>query len=180
MKNKTILVVMIFLVLSSLSCSLFNTVTSAVSGAADNSAAKVDDLWPDVPLMHGLEKADSSIPLPIRVALNAFISALGKDQGSMSFMAFSSTTRSTQEIMNYYNLDLMAQSGWDYPDQPGCQMGQNEETGEDLGAGCFYMKVNPDQKGSVLAIVIGEDPAMNRVSVFFVRFDGVDFSQVNE
>jgi hypothetical protein len=82
--------------------------------------------------------------------------------------------------MNYYNLDLMAQSGWDYPDQPGCQMGQNEETGEDLGAGCFYMKVNPDQKGSVLAIVIGEDPAMNRVSVFFVRFDGVDFSQVNE
>lgn len=180
MKNKTILVVMILLVLSSLSCSLFNTVTTAVSGAADNTAAKVDVLWPDVPLMHGLDKADSSIPLPVRVALNAFIAALGNDQGSMSFMAYSSTTRSTQQIMDYYNPDLMAQSGWNYPDQPGCQMGQNEETGEDLGAGCFYMKAGPDQKGSVLAIVIGQDPAINQVSVFFVRFDGVDFSQATE
>lgn len=182
MKKHTLLVVLVVFALVSMSCSFFNTVTntvsSAVGGAADESEAKVDELWPDVPLMHGLDKADFSIPLPVRVMLNAFIGAMGQggDKPRMSFMAYSTTTRSVQEIMDFYNPDLMAQSGWNGADQPGCQMATEGDSKGD-GAGCFYFKVDSNQKGSVLAVVLGENSAANEISVFFVRFDGVDFSE---
>jgi hypothetical protein len=163
-----------------LSCSLVDNISQAVSGSGGEAAGAVESLWPDVPQMHGLDKADFDIPFPIRLAIDAFISRFSESKGSMSFMAFSSSTRSVQEIMNYYNPDMMAQNGWSTPDQAGCTLADNQDTVQNAGGGCFYMKEGPDRMGSILAIVMGKAETINQVSVFFVRFDGVDFAEMEQ
>ncbi len=180
MKKTARTVLLLLAALTVLSCSLVDNISQAVTGSGGEAAGAVESLWPDVPQMSGLDKADFDIPFPIRLAIDAFISRFSESKGSMSFMAFSSNTRSVQEIMNYYNPDMMAQNGWSTTDQSGCTLAENQDTGQNAGGGCFYMKEDPDHMGSVLAIVIGENTTINEVSVFFVRFDGVDFSEIEQ
>ncbi|MHC1784407.1 MAG: hypothetical protein AB9891_16905 [Anaerolineaceae bacterium] len=179
MNNKILLPALILLAFFSISCGLFDSISQAVSGSGGDSEGSVADLWADVPLMHGLDKSEINLPLPVKIAVQAFIGSLSKNGGSMNYAAFTTSTRTAEDITNFYNPDLMAQSGWNSPNQPGCSLGE-EESSQNKGGACFYMKEGADRIGSILAIMVAQDTSTNLTNVFFIRFDGIDFSEMEQ
>jgi hypothetical protein len=179
MNKKTFLPALILLVFFSISCGLFDSVRQVVSGSGGEAEGAVADLWEDVPLMDGLAKSELNLPLPVKIAAQAFIRSLSKNGGAMNYAAFTTSTRTAEDITNYYNPDLMAQSGWNNPDQPGCTMAETENA-QGKGGACFFMKEGADRIGSILGIVIAEDTSTNLTNVFFIRVDGVDFSEMEQ
>lgn len=174
MKNKSLLVVLGVLAILSISCGLFNTISNLAGGASGNAEGTVSSLWPDVPEMEGMAKADLSLPLPARLAIEAFVKASSKNQGSLNLIAFTSNG-SIENVTSYYTLERMQENGWNESDQPGCtsDTGQSESL---TGAGCFFLREDPGDKGSILAIFVVQNSKTNQTEVYFARFDFVNIS----
>jgi hypothetical protein len=179
MNKKTFLPALILLAFFSIFCGLSDSISQAVSGSGGETEDVVSDLWDDVPLMHGLAKSELNLPFPVKIAAQAFIRSLSKNGGSMNYAAFTTSRCTAEEITNYYNPDLMAQSGWNSPNQPGCPLGE-EESSQIKGGACFYMKEGADLIGSILAIMVAQDTSTNLTNIFFIRFDGIDFSEMEQ
>ena len=137
-----------------ISCRMMKSLTG------DEKAGTVSNLWPDVPLFPGATKADLTIPLGARLVLRAMM------QGKINFIAFT-TTKSAQEVKDFYSADLMKSSGWT-PNDKGC-VGDTEEQ-KNEGAVCFFQRQDGEKKEG-LAIILAEDEKTKQTDIFYARID---------
>ena len=136
------------------SCRLAESLTGG------EKAGTVSNLWPDVPPFPGATKADLAIPLGARLALRAMM------QGKINFIAFT-TTKTAQDVKDFYSADLMKSSGWT-PNEKGC-VGDTEDQ-KNEGAVCFFQRQDGDKKEG-LAIILAEDPKTKQTDIFYARID---------
>lgn len=123
-------------------------------------AGTVDNLWPDVPPFAGATKSDLQIPLVWRLALRAAM------QGKISFIAYT-TTKSAQEVKDFYTPDLMKSAGWT-PNEKGC-VGDTEEK-KNQGVVCFFQHKQGDQQEG-LGIIVAENQKTKQTDIFYARID---------
>ena len=164
MNTKKILVLLAAAMLFTMACGMINGVSGLVSG---QNAGTVTDLWPDVPKMEGLTKANLDLPLPAKLAIQAFIKSSSKGDGSLDFISYT-TKGTTQDVFDFYNLERMTGAGWNMKDQTGCAGDQTTSSG---GGFCFFGKDNSDNTGAILSIFTSEDTKTKETTVFFVRVD---------
>jgi hypothetical protein len=143
-------------------CGVVNTLLGA-----NTSAGTVSELWPDVPRLDGLEKANLEMPLAARLAIQAVT------QGRINFIAFT-TTRPPQEVQDFYTQERMQQSGWNTTDATGCLGADGAEAS--VGAICMFRK-EVEGRNEVLAIIVAREEGSAETQVFFAR---VDASQQQE
>jgi hypothetical protein len=136
------------------SCRMVESLTGG------EKAGTVSSLWPDVPPFTGATKADLSIPLGARLVLRAAM------QGKINFIAFT-TTRSAQEVKDFYTADLMKDAGWTASDK-GCIGDTEDEKNE--GAVCLFQRREGAKKEG-LAIIVAEDKKTKLTNIFYARID---------
>ena len=117
-------------------------------------------LWPDVPPFAGATKADLAIPLGARLVLRAAM------RGKINFIAFT-TTRSAQDVKDFYTADLIKSAGWT-PNDKGC-IGDTEDE-KNQGAVCLFERKDGEKKEG-LAIIVAEDQKTKQTNIFYARFD---------
>ena len=139
------------------SCRMVESLTGG------EKAGTVNSLWPDVPPFAGATKADLAIPLGARLALRAAM------QGKINFIAFT-TSKSAQDVKDFYNADRMKSAGWT-PNEKGC-IGDTEDQ-KNQGAVCFFQRQDGNTKEG-LAIILAEDPKTKETDIFYARIDMTD------
>ena len=132
----------------------------AESLTGGEKAGTVSSLWPDVPAFAGATKADLAIPLGARLALRAAM------QGKINFIAFT-TSRSAQDVKDFYSANLMKSAGWT-PNEKGC-IGDTEDQ-KNQGAVCFFQRQDGEKKEG-LAIIVAEDEKTKQTNIFYARID---------
>lgn len=159
MKNKfVVLGLLVGALIFTMGCGM---ISSLMSGT---SAGSVADLWPDVPRMDGMTKADLEFPLAARLAMQAI------SQGRMNFIAYT-TDATPQAVLDFYTTERMSGQGWESGENGGCF--GNEESSNEEATVCIFTK-NADGKNEVLGIVAGRDPETNKTAIFFGRIDASD------
>jgi len=123
-------------------------------------AGTVSELWPDVPPFAGATKSDLQIPLGARLILRVAM------QGKISFIAYQ-TTRSAQEVKDFYTVDLMKGAGWTAHDK-GC-VGDTEDQ-KNQGVVCMFERKDGDKREG-LAIITAEDTKTKQTNIFYARID---------
>lgn len=171
-KRPGIFIVIGVLVLTSLACSL-SSVVSGVTGAG--SAGTVSDLWPDVPKMSGMDVSKDAIPLEVKVMVQTFLAGASGNQGSVNFVAYT-TDHSLADVIAYYSDDRMKSAGWDSTDLSGCIADTTSATPSVQGGICLFGKTNPDNSGTLLAIVPSTNTTTNKTDIFFARIDIKDIN----
>jgi hypothetical protein len=160
MKRKNAVLVCLLVLSFGLSCRL----VESLSG--NESAGTVENLWADVPAIDDATKSDLAIPLGARLLIRTMM------QGKVNFIAFT-TSRSAQEVRDFYNRERMLTSGWKAGDT-GC-IGDNEEKSSQ-GVVCFFnRKDNFREEG--LAIIVAQDEKTNQTDIFYVRIDMTEGSK---
>lgn len=133
----------------------------------------VSSLWPDVPELPGSEKADFSLPLPIRLIMQTAVKASANDSDvnldKFDFLGYT-TSQSPQEVTDFYTQERMSEAGWNKTDQPGCASAAGAE-GLSGGGFCIFGR-DDGNKQSVLFIATAQEEGKNDTQVFYVRFDG--------
>lgn len=136
------------------SCRMVESLTGG------EKAGTVSNLWPDVPPFEGATKTDLQIPLGYRLILRAAM------QGKINFIAFN-TTRSAQEVKDFYSAERMKAAGWT-PSDKGC-IGDTDDK-KNQGAVCtFQRKDGARQEG--LAIIVAENEKSKLTDIFYARID---------
>lgn len=141
--------------------------------ACGGKGGTVSSLWPDVPALPDSKKADFKLPLPIRLVMQTAVKASASnsnvDLDKFDFLGYT-TSKSPQEVADFYSQDRMSQAGWNKSDQPGCMAGSSAEG---LGGGGFCIFARDDgNKQSILFIATAQEQGKNDTQVFYVRFDG--------
>lgn len=153
--KKSTAIFALFLLLSVVvSCRMVESLTGG------EKAATVSSLWPDVPPFEGATKTDLQIPLGWRLILRAAM------QGKISFIAFS-TTKSAQDVKDFYTADRMKAAGWT-PNDKGC-VGDTEDK-KNQGVVCFFQRKDGDKQEG-LAIVVAENEKAKQTDIFYARID---------
>ncbi len=153
----------------------------AISSLVGGSGTKATTLWADVPAVDGATQVNVEIPLPIRLAMKAFVTAAANSENNNSnsndarldnfdFIAFT-TPKTTDDVKNFYTAERMNGLGWNVKDQPGCA-GGNAETGSVAGAFCLFGKEDGAKK-SILVIVAASDDKSKQTQLWYARFEGV-------
>jgi hypothetical protein len=142
------------MMLITMACGIVNTVTGGGAGTTSS-------LWSDVPSFEGAAKANLDLPLAAKLAVQAVF------QGKLEFIAFT-TSRSVQDVTNFYTADRMKGSGWTQQSM-GCTSGTTSNQGNE-GAFCFYGK-EEDGKNTGLVIVATQDEKTKQTQIFYVRID---------
>lgn len=169
------------LVLAALLSAVMATTTGcgAVSSLVGGSGgAKTTTMWADVPAIDGATQSNVDLPLPIRLAMKAFITAAANSDGSnndarlenFDFIAYT-TAKTPEEIKNFYTTEMMAGQGWNVKDQPGCA-GGDAASAAVAGAFCLFGR-DEDGKQAALVIVAAQDDKSKETQVWYARFDGV-------
>lgn len=164
MKKPKILLILAIFVLLTLACGLPNGISGLVGGG---EAGTVTEMWPDVPVMDGLNKAKLDLPLPAKLALQGFIKSSSKGDAALNFISYT-TTKQPQEVYDYYSQDKMNAEGWSMPDQPGCT---GDPSGTTSAGVCLFGKDQGDNSASFLAVFVTSGSDSNETSVFFIRAD---------
>ncbi len=154
MQKPTTILALILIMSVVLSCRMAETLTGGTT------AGTVTTLWSDVPPIEGATKADLEIPLAARLAIRAAM------QGRVNFIAFV-TSKSAQEVQNFYTKDRMKAAGWT-PSEKGC-IG-DVEGAESQGAVCLFTR-KEGGKEEGLAIVVATDSKTKQTQVFYARID---------
>ena len=136
------------------SCRMVESLTGT------GSAGTVSNLWPDVPPFAGATKTDLKIPMFWTLALRAAM------QGKISFIAFT-TTRSAQDVQDFYTADRMKAAGWT-PHEKGC-VGDTEDN-TNKGAICFFQRKD-GSKQEGLAIIVAQSEKEKKTDIFYARID---------
>ena len=161
MKSKLLLVVLAIVIAVSL------------AGCGGGKGGTVSSMWSDVPALPNSKKADFKLPLPIRLIMQTAVKASASDSNvnldKFDFLGYT-TSKSPQEVADFYSQDRMSQAGWNKTDQPGCMSGSDAQG---LGGGGFCIFGKDDgNKQSVLFIATAQEEGKNDTQVFYVRFDG--------
>ena len=136
------------------SCRMVESLTGG------EKAGTVNSLWADVPPFAGATKADLQIPLGARLALRVAM------QGKINFIAFT-TTKSAQEVKDFYAADRMKAAGWT-PHEKGC-IGDTEDQ-KNQGVVCLFQRKDGVKKEG-LAIITTEDQKTKQTDIFYARID---------
>jgi len=145
----------LFLLLSVVvSCRMVESLSGGEKGGT------VSALWPDVPPFEGATKADLQIPLGPRLILRA------ATRGKVNFIAFT-TSKSAQEVKDFYSADRMKAVGWSRHDQ-GC-IGDSDDK-KNQGAVCLFQRKDGG-KDEVLAIIVAENEKSKQTDIFYARID---------
>jgi uncharacterized protein YceK len=149
-------------------------VTSLVGGSG---GTKATTMWADVPAVDGAVQSNVDLPLPIRLAMKAFITAAANSDSSntaklenFDFIAYT-TAKTPEEIKSFYTTEMMAGQGWNLQDQPGCA-GGDAATAAVAGAFCLFGR-DDGGKQAALIIVAAQDDASKETQLWYARFDGV-------
>lgn len=169
MKRGFVLFVLLVVVLTAAGCG-------AVSNLTGGNSSNVANLWPDVPAFEGATKTDTSLPLPLRLAIQGIVKASANSNDAQldkfDFVAYT-TPKAPEEVTAFYTNEMMAARGWNETDQPGCTGGAG--TGGIAGGICVFGQKNGD-KGSALFIITAKDDSAGNTQIYYVRFDGIDKS----
>ena len=144
-----------------------------VNAGCGGKGGTVSNMWSDVPTLPDSKKADFKLPLPIRLIMQTAVKASASDSDvnldKFDFLGYS-TSKSPQEVTEFYTQERMSEAGWNKTDQPGCMSGSD---GQGLGGGGFCVFGKDDgNKQSVLFIATAQEEGKNDTQVFYVRFDG--------
>ena len=153
-RKSTAIFALLLLLGAGVSCRMVESLTGG------EKAGTVSSLWPDVPAFAGATKADLAIPLGARLALRAAM------QGKINFIAFT-TSRSAQDVKDFYSANLMKSAGWT-PNEKGC-IGDTEDQ-KNQGAVCFFQRQDGEKKEG-LAIIVAEDEKTKQTNIFYARID---------
>ncbi len=172
---------LMLLAVFSMACGLMNTVANGVANKVGNAitgggdAGTVADLWPDVPKMDGLKQENLDLPPTAKIALGAVMSASMGGKGTINFIAFT-TTKTSQDVVDFYTNDKMTTAGWDKSDQPGCIAGNTNSGSSSTSTGgggfCFFMRNMDNNKQALLGIFTAEDTTTKLTQVFYMRVEG--------
>ena len=153
--GKPTAILALFLLLSiAVSCRMVESLTGG------EKAGTVSNLWSDVPPFAGATKANLQIPLGARLALRVAM------QGKINFIAFT-TTKSAQDVKDFYTADRMKSSGWN-ANEKGC-IGDTEDQ-KSQGVVCLFQRQDGDKKEG-LAIITTEDQKTKQTDIFYARID---------
>jgi hypothetical protein len=166
MKTKFTLLLCIMMMFT-LACGIVNSMLGL-----NKSSGTVSELWSDVPPLEGATKADLEMPLAFQLMLRAMT------RGGVDYIAFT-TTKTPDEIKDFYTVELMQANGWKVVDLEGNQTGQQSCVGDQSDAGsagalCLFGK-DDDENEILLAIVIAEDEQAKQTNVFYTRIDASKF-----
>ena len=153
-RRSTAIFALLLLLGAVVSCRMAESLTGG------EKAGTVNSLWPDVPPFAGATKADIALPLGARLALRAAM------QGKVSFIAFT-TSKSAQDVKEFYSPDLMKSAGWT-PNDKGCIGDSEDKTNQ--GAVCFFQRRDGEKKEG-LAIIVAEDQKTKETNIFYARID---------
>ena len=126
----------------------------------DKNAGTVSALWPDVPPFQGATKADLEIPLGARLMLRGLM------RGKVNFIAFR-TSKSAQEVKDFYTKDRMKAVGWLAKDQ-GC-IGDMDDA-DSHGVMCLFSRKDGGKEEG-LAILVAQDEKQPETNIFYARVD---------
>jgi len=160
------------LALTSTSCRIIDTLTGK-----DVNLKRVGDLWSDVPRMDGLATSDAEMPMFVKVLMRTALNNLyrlnkkGEDRTpSTGDWAVFSTTKSPDDVRNFYSNDRMTSFGhWDANQNSSCVNGGDRFS----GVGCVYKKTSGTH-GTGLLIVAAQDQQKKQTNIFFVRVETDD------
>jgi hypothetical protein len=137
----------------------------------DGNLKTASELWSDVPKMDGLTQSQLEMPVYIkllmRTSLNQVLGRGGKDTGD--WIVFE-TTKTPDDIKNFYSSERMAGTGWDKSDKSTCLSG-NDQGITQVRLFCVFSKHVGD-KDIGLMIVTAQDEGTKQANVFFVRVEG--------
>ena len=152
MNKKVMTLALAFAMMLTMACS-------AISGLiGGGTSGTVSDLWPDVPPMDGMTKANLQLPLAAQIGLNAAL------QGKFNFIAFT-TKKLPADVQAFYTKDRMRAAGW-AADSPGCSM--STSNGTTNGGICNFTKVQAN-KTIALAVFMSKEDATKDAQLFFTR-----------
>jgi len=154
--------------------SACGAVTSLVGGGG-GAAAK--ELWTDVPQMPGMTKQNSDLPLPARIAMQAMMKAMvSSDAGSLDnveFVSFS-TTKTPDDLRNFYSQEAMSGMGWTMEGLPGCAgAAAGAQAAAMPGEFCVYGRAAGSGKNTFLVIMATKEDGKTESTVYFYRISGV-------
>jgi hypothetical protein len=166
MKQPKILLAICVVVVLSMACAL----TSGLGGLVGGTPAQsVSEIWSDVPLMDGMTKVNTDLPLPAKLAIQAFIKTASQGEGGLDFIAYT-TSKTTEDVVSYYTVEKMQAAGWDMQDQTGCT-GSSEISTSVPGAFCFFGKQASESNQTFLSIFVTPDSKSGQTQVFFIRVE---------
>ena len=158
MKGRYLVAISAVLLMAALGCGVLDTVVNqAVSGG--KPAGTVADLWTDVPKMDGMNKVNMDLPVAAQLAIKAMT------QGNFDFIAYT-TSKTSQDVVNYYTTDRMKSAGWDSQDTGGCTASSDTSSG--AGGICVFSQTG-GSKNNALMIVIAQDASTKQTQLFFIR-----------
>jgi hypothetical protein len=136
----------------------------------DGNFKTASELWSDVPKMDGLTQSQLEMPLFIkllmRTSMNQVLGRGGKDTGD--WIVFE-TTKSADDIKNFYSNERMAGAGWDKTDKSTCLSGSDQGITQVILFCVFGKHVGDKDIG--LMIVTARDEGTKKANVFFVRVE---------
>jgi hypothetical protein len=162
----------------SLSSVLLAAVTLSVIGCGkiiplggnDKTLKATSELWSDVPKMDGLAQSNLEPPLYVKVlmrtALNQIAGGGGHDTGD--WVVFD-TSKTADDVKNFYTNDRMAATGWEKSDKSTCVSG-SQFGAPQVGMVCLYVKHAGD-KDIGLMIIPAKAETAGQINVWFVRVE---------
>ena len=171
MNKNSAAICIVLLSFLALSCGLVDRFTK---GGPDN-LKRVQDLWPDVPKMDGLDPSDMEMPFAVKLLMRTALNNLwrlnekneDKTPVSGDWLVFSSV-KTSADVQSFYTNDRMTTfGGWEASKKSTCLDGK--ENGID-GALCLFQKI-ADGKDIKLAIIAMKDGSTKRTNIFFLRLE---------
>jgi hypothetical protein len=154
------------MMLFTLACAPINSLLGL-----NESSGTVSELWSDVPPLEGATKADLEMPLAFQLMIRAMT------QGGVDYIAFT-TTKTPDEVKNFYTVELMQANGWKVVDLEGNETNQQSCVGDQADAGsagavCLFGK-QEGEKQILLAIVVAQNEQAQQTDVFYARLAGIE------
>jgi hypothetical protein len=172
------LTLFVALLIATSSCRVINTLTGN-----DPNLKKVGDLWSDVPRMDGLTSSEADMPVFVRLMMRTALNNLyrlnkeGEDKTpAKGDWAVFSTTKSADEVKNFYTNDRMTSFGnWEASKNSTCVDGKDQGFS---GVACVFNKVQ-NNLGTGLLIVAVPHEQKKQTEVFFVRVESPETTSTN-
>jgi hypothetical protein len=153
--------------LTVIACGAINTLKGN-----DVSLKPTSELWSDVPKMDGLSPSTLEPPffvkLMMRTAMNQICGRGGKDTGD--WIVFDST-KTPDDIKNFYNNERMAANGWEKSDKSTCVSGSEYGVSQ-VGMVCLFIR-QVGGKDVGLMIIPAKAEAAGQINVWFVRVEAL-------
>ncbi|HEU4388107.1 MAG TPA: hypothetical protein VFV34_09940 [Blastocatellia bacterium] len=165
MKRPSNIAALVVMTLALIGCSALNP----LHGSEDKWKS-ASDLWSDVPRMDGLSQSQLEPPIFIkllmRTALNQVAGGGGHDTGD--WIVFDSS-KTTDDVKNFYTNERMAASGWEKSDKSTCVSG-SQYGAPQVGMVCLFAKHAGDKDVGLMIIPAKAEKA-GQINVWFIRVE---------